>query len=151
MKINFEAKKKKPARLASSTRAKGFAIVRRDHQMEAIEDYLEAILDLFTNHGEVRVSELANYFGVAMATVNQHVKRLERLAYITAKPYRSIFLTEKGKKIALHARQRHNLVIEFLTKIGVPQETAQLDAEGIEHHVSEKTLKCLEKFIKSNL
>lgn len=131
-----------------SNRAHGFAIIREHHQREVVEDYLEAILDLSKEHGEVRVSELSHYFGVSMATVNQHIKRLMSLKYITSKPYRSIFLTDKGKAIALQSFKRHQLVIEFLVKIGVPAKTAHLEAEGLEHHFSNNTILCIERWIK---
>lgn len=139
---------RKLGRTHDSSRAHGFALIREHHKKEIIEDYLEAIFDLSKESGEVRVSELSRHFGVSMATVNQHVKRIEGLKYITAKPYRSIFLTEKGKEIALHSLKRHNLVIDFLLTIGVPLETAHFEAEGLEHHLGDNTLLCLERLIK---
>ena len=125
-------------------------MVREHHQREVVEDYLEAILDLEKEHGEVRVSELSHYFGVSMATVNQHIKRLEGMKYITSRPYRSIFLTDQGKEIAQRSLKRHELVIDFLMHIGVPIETAHFEAEGLEHHLSDHTLLCLERWMKKS-
>lgn len=62
-------------------------------------------------------------------------------------PYRSIFLTEEGKSLAEHARERHDLVLRFLLALGVPQEVADVDAEGIEHHVSAQTLDAMRRFV----
>jgi len=63
----------------------------------------------------------------------------------TAKPYRSIFLTEEGQELALYCKERHEIVRNFLISIGVDENTAEQDAEGVEHHVSPQTL---EKFLE---
>jgi DtxR family manganese transport transcriptional regulator len=55
-------------------------------------------------------------------------------------PYRSIFLTERGRKVAKRARERHTIIRDFLCAIGVPREIADSDAEGMEHHASDETL-----------
>lgn len=138
----------KPIQITS--RAESFAAIREQHQREVAEDYLEAILDLTQKNGEVRVSELSEYFGVSMPTVNQHIKKLEALKYVNSRPYRSIFLTDKGKEIALKSLKRHQLIIEFLLTIGVPIETANFEAEGLEHHFSDATLLCLQRWIKKS-
>ena len=56
------------------------------------------------------------------------------------KPYRGVFLTELGQRLAGESRLRHETVQAFLMSLGVAPETARIDAEGIEHHVSEETL-----------
>ena len=80
-------------------------------------------------------------------------KRLQQQGYIKREPYRSIFLTVKGQKIASQSKKRHNIVLEFLLNLGIDLKTASADAEGIEHHVSEKTLKKMYKYniTKQNL
>jgi DtxR family manganese transport transcriptional regulator len=49
--------------------------------------------------------------------------------------------------MANRVRIRHRLVVEVLMAIGVPPEAAEMDAEGIEHHVSETTLAAFEAFL----
>ena len=83
---------------------------------------------------------------IAQATANKTIQRLQKQGYIKREPYRSIFLTLKGQKIASHSKKRHNIVYTFLINLGIDVKTASADAEGIEHHVSEKTLKKMEKF-----
>ena len=63
--------------------------------------------------------------------------------------YRGVFLTEKGPALADRVRVRHRLVVDVLRALGVPTESAEADAEGIEHHVSETTLKAFAHFLKS--
>jgi Iron dependent repressor, metal binding and dimerisation domain len=72
---------------------------------------------------------------------------VQRDGLVTSKPYRSIFLTEKGQELAKTARERHRVVREFQTALGVDAKTADTDAEGIEHHVSDATLRVFRGYI----
>ena len=78
--------------------------------------------------------------GVSRPTVNAMIGRLRKDELVDSKPYRSIFLTGKGRAVAERSRERHRIVLEFLQAIGVPEDVAEADAEGLEHHVSEVTL-----------
>jgi DtxR family manganese transport transcriptional regulator len=68
---------------------------------------------------------------------------------VTTRPYRSIFLTEEGRRLAAQSRQRHEIVLNFLLALGVPAAAANADAEGIEHHVSPPTLAAFERFTRA--
>ena len=113
---------------------------RREHATETAEDYVEAIAALIAAAGEARAVDLARWLGVSHVTVVRTIARLQRDGYVSTKPYRSIFLTRKGARLAEESRQRHELVQQFLVSIGVPERVAQKDAEGIEHHCSPDTL-----------
>ena len=76
------------------------------------------------------------------------LKRLDDEGLIIKRPYRGIFLTDKGKALADASRERHQIVEAFLIKLGINPETARVDAEGIEHHVSAETLAAFERFLK---
>ena len=52
---------------------------------------------------------------------------------MTRKPYRGVFLTEEGRRVAAESKMRHQTVVAFLRSLGVSAETARIDAEGIEH------------------
>ena len=117
-----------------------FDRIRRAHQSEVAEDYVEMISDLIEETGEARTVDLAARFGVTSPTVNAIVRRLQREYLVETRPYRSIFLTEAGKALAESSRARHQIVRDFLVTIGVPETIAEEDAEGVEHHVSEETL-----------
>ena len=129
----------KPAASVSDSAAK-FDRIRRAHQSEVAEDYVEMISDLIEVTGEARTVDLAARFGVTSPTVNAIVRRLQRENLVETRPYRSIFLTEAGKALAESSRARHQIVRDFLVTIGVPETIAEEDAEGVEHHVSEETL-----------
>ena len=129
----------KQAASVSDSAAK-FDRIRRAHQSEVAEDYVEMISDLIEETGEARTVDLAARFGVTSPTVNAIVRRLQREKLVETRPYRSIFLTEAGKALAESSRARHQIVQDFLVTIGVPETIAEEDAEGVEHHVSEETL-----------
>ena len=132
-------KTSKSAASVSDSAAK-FDRIRRAHQSEVAEDYVEMISDLIEETGEARTVDLAARFGVTSPTVNAIVRRLQRENLVETRPYRSIFLTEAGKALAESSRARHQIVRDFLVTIGVPETIAEEDAEGVEHHVSEETL-----------
>ena len=98
------------------------------------------IAELIVTNGEARVIDLASRLGVTHVTVGRTIRRLQRDGLVTARPYRAIFLTDAGRKLAEESRRRHEIVLEFLKSLGVPDAVAQSDAEGIEHHVSQETL-----------
>jgi DtxR family manganese transport transcriptional regulator len=122
---------------------------RQEHSQETAQDYVELIADLIGTTGEARVIDLARRLGVTHVTVGRTIQRLQREGLVTTQPYRSIFLTEPGRKLSEEARSRHEIVVAFLESIGVPAETARSDAEGIEHHVSEETLKIFRRYLGS--
>src|SRR3546814_6852441 len=78
--------------------AAGFDRIRRAHQTEIAEDYVEMISDLIAARGEARAVDLAERFGVTQATVNKTVARLQREGLVTTRPDRSLFLTEAGDR-----------------------------------------------------
>ena len=129
----------KPSPQITDSAAK-FDRIRRAHQSEVAEDYVEMISDLIAETGEARTVDLAARFGVTSPTVNAIIRRLQREDLVETQPYRSIFLTQAGKALAEASRERHRIVRDFLVTIGVPDAIAEEDAEGVEHHVSEETL-----------
>lgn len=126
-----------------SEQTTSFRRTRNDHASETAEDYVEGIHDLIQRQGKCRVVDLATLFGVSHVTVTKIVSRLQKEGYVDTQPYAPITLTEDGQKLADEARQRHEIVLDFLRAIGVSEQQAALDAEGIEHHVSPETLRCM--------
>jgi len=129
------------------TRAAAFRRMRRARQSEVAEDYVELIAELIVERGEARAVDLADRLGVSQPTVAKAIQRLSREGLVEARPYRAVFLTERGRAMAEAARRRHQLVRDFLLAIGVSEATAEMDAEGIEHHVSRETLAAFERVI----
>lgn len=135
-----------PAKRPVEDQVRQFESVRAAHQSEMIEDYVELIADLIHLHGSGRPKDIAERLGVAQPTVTKNLARLKREGFILHEPYRSIQLTDEGRQLAASCRKRHRAVVEFLIALGVSSETAEHDAEGIEHHVSDETLRIFKAF-----
>ena len=140
---------KAPGRVSTKHQAENLSQTRREHANEIAEDYVEAIADLVAETGEARVVDLAKRLGVTHVTVNRTISRLQRTGLVTAQPYRAIFLTEKGRHLAAACKSRHETVVAFLRSLGIPARAAEMDAEGIEHHVSPETLAVFKRFTQS--
>ena len=134
---------------AELTQARRFGKARSARSAVVLEDYVELIADLLASTGEARPIDIARRLGVSHPTAVNTIARLKREALATGRPYRGVFLTGKGEALAKRVRARHRLVVELLQALGVPAETAEADAEGIEHHVSETTLRAFARFLQS--
>ncbi len=126
-----------------------FKKARADNAAEAAADYVELIQDLIDEFGEARATDLATHMGVSHVTVSKGLQRLVKNGLVTYRPYRSIFLTEKGRDLARDARERHVVVLQFLLALGVPNLVAEQDAEGMEHHLSPETMAAFSKYLES--
>ena len=120
--------------------AESFRHARKARSNILFEDYIELIADLIEDGNEARQVDIAARLGVAQPTVAKMLARLTADGLVTRKPYRGVFLTEEGRRVAAESRLRHQTVEAFLRSLGVSPETARIDAEGIEHHVSSETL-----------
>jgi DtxR family manganese transport transcriptional regulator len=122
-----------------------FRRTRAAHRDETAEDYVEAIMQIQADRGEARVRDLSRLMGVSHVTVTRIVARLSREKLLITKPYKPIELTVTGRKLAAHIRKRHEIVLAFLLSLGVPADQAEIDTEGIEHHVSEATIRAMQR------
>jgi len=149
--MSQKAAKKPAGRLLPAERAQArrFGKTRSAQSTALLEDYVELIADLLATSGEARPTDIARRLGVSHATVIKSIARLKRERMATARPYRGVFLTAAGRALASRVRARHRLVVQLLVALGVPAEAAEADAEGIEHHVSETTLKAFARFLQS--
>ncbi len=133
---------------AEPTQAQRFEKTRAAQSSAMLEDYAELIDDLLTGTGSARPTDIARRLGVSHATVIKTIGRLKREGLATSVPYHGVSLTEAGRKLAADTRERHRVVVELLTAIGVPRETAEEDAEGIEHYISAVTLAAFRAFLQ---
>ncbi len=133
---------------AQTDQAERFNQARTAQSMALLEDYTEMIDDLISEHGEARVTDIARQMGVTHPTAAKAVARLKREGLAVSRPYRGVFLTDEGAAMAERVRVRHRIVVDVLLALGVPADAAELDAEGLEHHVSETTLAAFEDFLR---
>ena len=129
-------------------KSQAFQATRKHHRSEAAEDYTELVADLIAEKGEARLVEIAKRLGISHVTAIRTIQRLVRDGYLTTAPHQPIELTAKGKRIAGMSKRRHDILLEFLIALGVPESVAQVDVEGIEHHISPQTLKVFSRHLK---
>lgn len=132
---------------SAEVRAGHFQAVREAHRNELAEDYVELIAELTQAMGEARPVDLAARMGVTPPTVAKALDRLAREGLVARARYRSVFLTDAGAALAQSCRERHAIVVRFLVQLGLDPDTAEQDAEGIEHHVSQRTLDLFQAFV----
>ena len=118
-----------------------------------MEDYLEIIAELVELKGYATTLDISRYMSVSAPSVTKMLKRLDENGLLEYEKYHGINLTSKGTHIAEGIRQKHGILLEFFEILGIGDETANQDIEGMEHHLNTKTIKQLRKFItvlKSN-
>lgn len=122
---------------------------RDDKKNIIIEDYVEFIYDHIDKNNNVRIVDIATEFDVSKPTVINNLKKIINLGYAEKLPYGKIELTKIGVELAIKCKERHLIVYNFLLKIGVSKNVAEYDSEGIEHYVSNETLKIMKKISSS--
>lgn len=121
--------------------------VKKQDRTDRMEDYLEVIYELVQQKGYATTVDISSYLNVSSPSVTKMMQKLDETGYLNYEKYRGIKLTHEGIRIARNIRNRHGLLAEFFMIIGVDEETANNDAEGIEHHLHPETMKKLEEFI----
>jgi Mn-dependent DtxR family transcriptional regulator len=123
--------------------------VKKEDRTDRMEDYLEVIYELVEQKGYATSVDISNYLNVSSSSVTKMMQRLDETGYLIYEKYRGVRLTQEGIRIAQSIRNRHGLLAEFFKIIGVDEETANNDAEGIEHHLHPRTIKKLDEFVSS--
>ena len=119
----------------------------RTRSSTRMEDYLEIISELVELKGYATTLDISRHMNVSAPSVTKMLQRLDEGGYLEYEKYHGINLTKKGTDVADGIRQKHGILLEFFEILGVGYDTANQDAEGIEHHLNPKTIKQLRKFI----
>jgi Mn-dependent DtxR family transcriptional regulator len=143
--VALAKKKEKSSRLDAIRDAHGAQKLGRTTRME---DYLEVIYELIQHKGYATTVDISKYLNVSSPSVTKMLQRLSDGGHVNYEKYRGITLTDAGVAIARNIHERHGVLADFLVMIGVDPDTANRDAEGIEHHLHPETLKKLEEFVK---
>lgn len=120
---------------------------RKMKLLESAEMYLETIYMLSQKNARVRSVDVAAEMGYSKPSVSRAVSILKKHGYVVMNDDNSLSLTESGKITAEKVFERHNVITEFLKKIGVSDDTASLDACRMEHVISDETLDAIKGFI----
>ena len=114
---------------------------------ESTENYLETIYILSQRMKDVRSIDVCNELGYSKPTISVMMKQFRENGYICMDSSGHITLTPAGLDIALHTYERHLVLTELLTALGVSRETAMEDACKMEHDISDETLACIKRFL----
>ena len=110
---------------------------------ESAEDYLETILVLQEQHGQVRSIDIVNHLGYSKPSISIAMKKLRESGYISMAQDGTITLNDSGMEIAKRVYGRHKVITKLFTLLGVSQEQAAEDACKVEHDLSEETFSAL--------
>ena len=114
------------------------------------EDYLEAILALREERGNVRSIDVAQHLGYSKPSISRAMSILKASGYLTMEKDGHLTLTEEGERVAQSIYERHRLLTQWLMALGVSPETAEEDACKIEHNISEETFQCMKRHVEQD-
>ena len=117
------------------------------------EDYLEVIAELVELKGYATTLDISRFMNVSPPSVTKMLQKLDEKKYLEYERYHGINLTHIGKQVADTIRRKHSTLLEFFEILNVGKGIANQDTEGLEHHLNDKTIRQLRKFItflKSN-
>lgn len=115
---------------------------------ESAEDYLERILILQEEKGEVRSIDIAHEMGYSKPSISIAMKKLKEAGLIDIDEHGFIALTKEGHVIADRVYERHTVLKKILINIGVDPKQAEKDACKVEHVISEETFEAIKKKVK---
>lgn len=113
-----------------------------------IEDYVELVYNIQKKKERVQTNDIASALNINPASVTEIFQKLSNEGYIEYEKYSGVELTEKGRKIAIKTKKKHDTLKKFLIILGVSEEIADEDACKIEHNVNQETMEILRKFVK---
>ncbi len=113
------------------------------------EDYLESILRIGKERGNVRSIDIARDLQVSKPSVSVAVHNLQDAGYLLMDGH-DITLTNAGREIAERVMERHELFYNFLLGLGVDEVTAEKDACNMEHALSSASFEAIKAFLEKN-
>ena len=115
---------------------------------ESGQMYLETILILTERMPAVRSIDVCEHMGFSKPSVSRAIGLLKSGGYILVDKDGFITLTDTGREVALKIYERHRVLTDFLTSLGVDEEIASGDACKIEHHISDESFEAIKRAIK---
>lgn len=115
------------------------------HLQESGEMYLETILVLTSQSPHVRAIDVGEYMGYSKPSVSRAMGLLKNGGYIKVDENGYITLLEPGREVAEMIYERHTLLTQFLTRLGVSPEVASEDACRLEHVISDESFQAIKR------
>ena len=119
------------------------------HLQESGQMYLETIYVLSKKNDVVRSIDVCEHMGFSKPSVSRAVSLLKEGGYLLMDSLGHLTLTDSGKAVAEKIYERHTILSQFLTKLGVRPEIATEDACKMEHYISDESLAALKSFLEN--
>ena len=129
---------------------KGYKIRSNNKITEAMEDYIEMIYKHTINKNEISIKEISNLLNVKYSSTSNMLDRLKILDLVNYNKYKKISLTEKGIHLGEYLLYRHNILTTFFKSLNKSDYLLE-EVEKIEHYLSVKTIKNIEKLLSNNI
>ncbi len=120
------------------------------HLAESGEMYLETVYILSQRMEFVRSLDVAQYMGFSKPSVSRAVGILKDSNYLTVDSDGYLHLTESGEEVAKKIYERHTILTELFTLLGVDKKIAAEDACKIEHDISDETFEAIKRHFKDH-
>ena len=115
---------------------------------ESGEMYLETILILSKSQNSVRSVDVGEYMGFSKPSVSRAVGLLRQGGFVEMRPDGELVLTPVGMETAEKIYERHTVLTQVLTQLGVPEDVASVDACRMEHCISDTTFDAIKKHLE---
>ena len=106
---------------------------------KSAEDYLETILKLQKQNGQVRSIDIVTDMHFSKPSVSVAMKKLRESGHVRMDENGLLTLTDAGMAVAQRIYERHQVLTLMLTALGVEEAVAAEEACKIEHDISDGT------------
>ena len=117
----------------------------------SLEDYLEAIYEIYTEKRGVKAIDISKKLGVGRSSVTEALKTLAQKHLVNYSRYGVLSLTSAGEDAAKNVIVKHKVLYNFFkNKLNLDEQEAQENACRVEHVLSEKAFRSLIDFVNNN-
>lgn len=120
------------------------------HSNESSENYLETILILSKRLPVVRSVDIAEELGFKKSSISVAMKNLRERGQIEVNKSGFISLTPSGRQIAEMIFERHEMISDWLTSLGVDPAVAAADACRMEHVISKESFDAIKNHVNQS-
>lgn len=117
---------------------------------ESAEMYLETIYVLSKAHATVRSIDVAEHMGFSKPSVSRAIGLLKQAGHVLMDKEGLLTLTESGRALAEKIFERHTVLTNLLTRLGVPTEIAAEDACKLEHVLSDVSFEAIRRHMEDH-
>ena len=118
--------------------------------LESGEMYLETILILSQRRPYVRAVDIGEYMGYSKPSISRAMGLLKSGGYIRVSVEGHITLTDTGREVAETIYERHTVLTDILTELGVDPEVAAMDACKMEHYISDTSFRAIQEHFRKH-